>query len=66
MKLIGNSVAVPVIKVLANAIVETAVFADNDFITKDTALQFQYSRQQDAIRKTYVKQDIQTELFQFA
>lgn len=66
MKLIGNSVAVPVVKVLANAIVKTGVFADNDFLTEDAVLQFQYNRQQDAIQKTYIKQSTQTELFQTA
>jgi DNA (cytosine-5)-methyltransferase 1 len=64
MKLIGNSVAVPVIKVLAKAIVETGVFDDNGFITKEEILQIQFSRQQNAIKKTYNKQGIQTELFQ--
>jgi DNA (cytosine-5)-methyltransferase 1 len=34
MKLVGNSVSVPVIEILANAIIETGVFDNNTLVTK--------------------------------
>ena len=64
MKLIGNSVAVPVIKLLAQAIIDTGVFAANHHITTEEKNTIRTSMLNHSIRRTYQRRGIQTELFQ--
>ena len=64
MKLIGNSVAVPVIKILAQAIIDTGIFAANQYITPEAKAAVHSSMLNQSIRRTYQRRGIQTELFQ--
>lgn len=63
MKLIGNSVAVPVIKILAKSIVGTGVFADNRTLSSEDKILMQTKMLRYSLAHTYRKQGIQTELF---
>ncbi|MBQ6771170.1 MAG: DNA (cytosine-5-)-methyltransferase [Bacteroidales bacterium] len=63
MKLIGNSVAVPVIKTLAKAIVDTGIFAGNPFLTKEDKTIIRSNMQNQSLFRTYQKQGTQTVLF---
>lgn len=63
MKLIGNSVAVPIIKLLAKSIVDTGVFADNKVLTFEEKNKMRIEMQQYSLGHTYQKQGSQTELF---
>lgn len=63
MKLIGNSVAVPVIKILAKSIVGTGVFADNKSLSYEDKIRMKTKMQYYSLAHTYQKQGIQTELF---
>ena len=63
MKLIGNSVAVPVIKILAQAIINTGVFAANQCITAEKRNTIRTSMLNHSIRRNYQRQGKQTEIF---
>lgn len=64
MKLIGNSVAVPVIKLLAKAVVQTGVFDNNEQPVFSDTYYLRRLQQTYAIEQTYLKTGKQTELFQ--
>lgn len=63
MKLIGNSVAVPTIKILAKSIIGTGVFADNKCLTYEEKNKIKTAMQQYSLENIYQKQGLQTELF---
>lgn len=63
MKLIGNSVAIPVVKILAQAVVNTGVFSSNEVITDSDKQKLRNRQQQYSIGRIFVKKGIQTELF---
>jgi len=63
MKLIGNSVAVPVVRILAKNIVATGVFAENKELSYEEKLSMRTTMQRYSLGHTFQKQGIQTELF---
>ena len=63
MKLIGNSVAVPTIKILAKSIIDTGVFANNKDLTYEEKNKMKTAMQQYSLENSYQKQGIQTDLF---